>query len=108
MSHIFFLMTEDEETEYLSHVLTPIWNHIQSMLKFLLMPWQGAWGANIIKVQGFTGKHKLNILVDIGASQSFISEPLAYQLNCPIETSKPIVIQIHCGRIILFLSFVST
>lgn len=76
----------------------------------------GSMGANIIKVQGFTGKHKLsftgkhklNILVDIGASQSFASEPLAYQLNCPIETSKPIVIQIHCGRIILFLSFVGT
>lgn len=79
-SHMFFLITKKEQVDYLAPTQgTNQLNESQReemVISSNAMP--GSSGVNTIKVQGFKGKHILNILIDTGSSSSFISESLAY------------------------------
>lgn len=77
---MFFLITKKEQVDYLAPTQgTNQLNESQReemVISSNAMP--GSSGVNTIKVQGFKGKHILNILIDTGSSSSFISESLAY------------------------------
>lgn len=95
-SHMFFLMSEEEETEYMG--ATKSAEPPEEVVELSFHAMAGSAGVNTIKVQGLQGKQKLTILIDTGCTSSFISEPLAYEMGCEVIDINPISIQIADGN----------
>lgn len=57
----------------------------------------GSMGVKTLKVVGLFSNHKLNILVDTGSTNSFISESLAYKLQCQVEEATSMMISVADG-----------
>lgn len=76
-SHIFFLMTAEEEAAYEnqnpsdSEVLMQQGSEVDISCNAMA----DSSGVNTINVYGTKGRHKLTILVDTGCTHYFISEP---------------------------------
>lgn len=66
-SHMFFLMTEEEEAEYVTQTHNEIDGLVpqEPEVEISFNAMTGSFGVNTIKVQGLKGKHKLNIFMTL-------------------------------------------
>lgn len=89
--HIYLLMAEDEEAAYSSSQVdhTNAEDDVDEAVELSLNAMVGSSGVRTLKVQGFSGKHKLLILIDTGSTHSFISDSLAFKLKCKIQNIIP-------------------
>lgn len=97
--HIYLLMTEDEEAAYSSSQVdhTNAEDDVDEAVELSLNAMAGSSGVRTPKVQGFSGKHKLLILIDTGSTHSFISDSLAFKLKCKIQNIIPTEIKVADG-----------